>query len=220
VTKRSQTPSEQNGDSNAGFDLNRPTGQLADIPTGDRPAPAVRPLGSEPAPPPVAKVGDGGAAWRGFEEYVPEIPSEPDHEYIDDAIDMTPMVDTVLLLLMFFLVTAAFIAHKSIEQPKVTTEDPSSTAVVTQVDEEDFIEIIIDQYNSYRLTSRSEMGVEAASDQEMRTQLRNMVEQHNTRKLVITAHGDAHHDKVVTAWDAGIDNRMESISIRTRDDDL
>ncbi len=36
---------------------------------------------------------------------------------VDDEIDMTPMIDCVFLLLIFFLVTASFALQKALEVP-------------------------------------------------------------------------------------------------------
>ncbi len=58
----------------------------------------------------------------------------------EDEIDMTPMVDVTFLLLIFFMVTAAFSLQKSIEMPRQQTDAPSSN-VEEEIDELDVVEV-------------------------------------------------------------------------------
>ncbi len=133
---------------------------------------------------------------------------------------MTPMVDVTFLLLIFFMVTASFTLQKSIQQPPMASDDPSTTVVEDEKDDPQYVEIIIDQFNTYRLTSKDVEEIEAPSDQEMRVRLRDMVRSTDAKKLIITAHGDATNEKVVTAWDAGIDNSLFDIVIRLSEQDF
>ena len=109
--------------------------------------------------------------------------------------------------------------QKSIAQPPVPDSLPSTNPVDEPEDEDQYVEVIIDQFNTYQLTSKNEEEIEAPSDQEMRVRLRDMVQATNAKKLKITVHGDAHHEKVVTAWDAGLDNNVEDIVIRLSEED-
>ena len=47
----------------------------------------------------------------------------------EEEMDMTPMVDVTFLLLIFFMVTAAFSLQKSIEMPRQQTDAPSTSVV-------------------------------------------------------------------------------------------
>ena len=40
------------------------------------------------------------------------------------------------------------------------------------------------------------------------------------RRLIIRAHNDSVHGKVITAWDAGVVNGMDEIEIQTTDEDF
>ncbi len=46
----------------------------------------------------------------------------------EGELDMTPMVDVTFLLLIFFMITAAFSLQKSIESPRQQSDKPSSNA--------------------------------------------------------------------------------------------
>ncbi len=160
--------------------------------------------------------------WKGLEseeEYEPEV-EFGQKGVVEDELDMTPMVDVTFLLLIFFMVTASFTLQKSISQPRVPDEEPSINTIVEPEDEDQYVEVIIDQFNTYRLTSKDSEEVEAPSDQEMRVRMRDMVQRTNAKKLKITAHGDCTHEKVVTAWDSGVDNGIENIVIRLSEEDF
>ena len=72
----------------------------------------------------------------------------------DDSadIDMTPMVDVTFLLLIFFVMTAAFSLQKSIEVP--TTEDETRAESRTMDDfADDTVIVRVDQDNIYWISS-------------------------------------------------------------------
>jgi len=205
------------------FGLVAPTGGLAQVPEGERPPteseqPRHRPLAS------VSETESRGLAWKGFEEDE-EVDPDPDITFSrtmdseDNEMDMTPMVDVVFLLLIFFMVTASFTLQKSIEQPPSKIEDPSTNVVEDFEDEDDYVEVIIDQTNTYYVTSRDAEEVEAPSDREMRDRMRDAKLTTGAPRLIIRAHVDSLHKKVVTVWDAGNAAGFEQIEMRTTDED-
>ncbi len=207
----------------SGFDLSAPTGEIGRRHDDKAPLASTPPTAT-PSPRDSRRAADprSGSEWRGFEE---EEEYEPEVDFgskgvIEDELDMTPMVDVTFLLLIFFMVTASFTLQKSIQQPPMATDDPSTNVVEDEKDDPQYVEIIIDQFNTYRLTSKDVEEIEAPSDQEMRVRLRDMVRSTDAKKLIITAHGDATNEKVVTAWDAGIDNSLFDIVIRLSEQDF
>jgi biopolymer transport protein ExbD len=162
------------------------------------------------------------ADWRGFEEeeeYEPEV-GFGSKGVFEEELDMTPMVDVTFLLLIFFMVTASFTMQKSIQQPPLSTEEPSTNTTLIIEDESQYVEVIIDQFNTYRLTSKDLEETEAPSDQEMRTRMRDMINSTMAKRVIITAHGEAFHEKVVTAWDAATDNDIADVIIRMSEEDF
>lgn len=134
-------------------------------------------------------------------------------------LDMTPMCDVTFQLLIFFMVTAAFAMQKSIEIPK-PKQDEASTQVVIRDPEDDptFVTVYVDEYNTYRVVT-PDWDVEAPSEQEL---LRKMREARTTgsggvipTKLLVKAHGDSLHEKVVAALDAGTEVGMEQVQLMT-----
>ena len=161
--------------------------------------------------------------WKGIdavveEEFEPEfnIHKEPIPE---DELDMTPMVDVTFLLLIFFMVTASFTLQKSIEQPPAQSDAPSMTNVDEEL-EDDYVQITIDQTNTYYVTSRDAEEVEAPSEREMRSRVKDAKENSTATRLIIKAHVDSQHKKVVTAWDAGVAVGMDQIEIQTTEEDF
>ena len=137
-----------------------------------------------------------------------------------DDLDMTPMVDVTFLLLIFFMVTASFSLQKSIQQPPAQTDAP--TTVVNEIEEvvDDYVEVTIDQNNNYYVTTRDEEEKEAPSEREMRSRLKDAKETSTATRLIIKAHLDCKHSRVVTAWDAGIAVGMNKIEIQTTEQDF
>ena len=139
-------------------------------------------------------------------------PKEPIPE---DELDMTPMVDVTSLLLIFFMVTASFTLQKSLEQNHAKSEDPSDAPIEqTEDPPEDYVEILIDQTNTFYVTTRSEDEVECPSESEMRSKVRDAVENEGAKRLVIIAHVDSLHSKVITAWDTAAINRINEIDFQ------
>lgn len=165
--------------------------------------------------------------WKGFddsEEVVDDDYEEPatigkKEKIPEDDLDMTPMVDVTFLLLIFFMVTASFSLQKSIEQPPPQTDEPSD--IVQEEDpDKDYVTVLIDQNNTFYVTSRDEDEVECPSRREMFTRVKEAKNLSNVGRMIIRAHVDSMHRKVISAWDAGVVAGIESISIETTEEEL
>lgn len=160
--------------------------------------------------------------WKGLDDDDDDIPDEEKDFSLkkepipEDEMDMTPMVDVTFLLLIFFMVTASFTMQKSIEQPRAAPDDP---APMEQEILEDFIEIAIDQNNNYYVTIPNEAEREAPSEREMRAILADAKATTSATRLIIKAHLDCKHSRVITAWDAGVMVGMNKIEIKTTEQD-
>lgn len=140
-------------------------------------------------------------------------------------MDMTPMVDVTFLLLIFFMITAAFSLQKSIEIPKPEETDQASTQVREEIeDNQDYITIIIDQFSTFRVQT-ADSEEEAPSKHDLLRKLRRARENAPSpdqipTKLLVKAHGDATHERVVIALDAGVEVGMEQVQLMTVEEDL
>ena len=120
----------------------------------------------------------------------------------EDELDMTPMVDVTFLLLIFFMVTAAFSLQKSIKMPKQQTELPSSQEV-EQEEEVDTTEIQIDEFGSF-LVMAPDWEQETPGKQNLITALKKAIDgSRNGMKLQIKVHEQCKLQFLVDAMDAG-----------------
>lgn len=134
------------------------------------------------------------------------------------VVDMTSMVDVTFLLLVFFMVTAAFSLQRSIEFP-LHDEGPADKAL--EPDQEvALVTVTIDQFNTYRV-STPVWEEEAASEHDLHVTLqaaRQGSEQGPTA-LLVRASGEALHEKVVAALDAGMRVGMHELRLETFEDE-
>ncbi|MDR0871755.1 MAG: biopolymer transporter ExbD [Planctomycetaceae bacterium] len=127
-------------------------------------------------------------------------------------MDMTPMVDVVFLLLIFFMVTAAFGLQKSIAVPDPESEQSTQQAAVLQNNSAD------DQL-TVQITKENKVYVEneeAATQQELYAKLREHQYrngQRQRRHLFIDADSKAMHETVVRVLDAASGTGMDSIRL-------
>jgi biopolymer transport protein ExbD len=139
----------------------------------------------------------------------------------DPEMDMTPMVDVTFLLLIFFMITAAFALQKSLEVPPVDEESAASQTVEDL--EKDSIVVRVDGDNVFWIGSP--MWTEeqrAPSVVDMRSKVREARKGGGSgpgpAKMLVQANGDATHEHVVAALDAGSAVGMEDIRLMSYED--
>ncbi len=121
----------------------------------------------------------------------------------EEEIDMTPMVDVTFLLLIFFMVTAAFSLQKSIQMPRQQTDAPSSTAVIDDPDQLDQVEIQVDEFGSF-LVMAPDWERETPGKQNLISALREAIAGNKDgMKLIVKVHEMAKLKSLVDAMDAG-----------------
>ncbi len=123
------------------------------------------------------------------------------------GINLTPLIDVVFLLLIFFMVSTTFTRETqlSIDLPQAEGE-PRAAA-------EDEIEILIDEQGRYRVNGR------ALTDSRTRTlqaAIYKIATGDTTRPMTITADAQASHESVVKAMDAAGQMGFVHMSITTR----
>lgn len=138
----------------------------------------------------------------------------------EDDMDLTPMVDVTFLLLIFFMITAAFALQKSIEVPPIQDDDAAPTQTVDDL-EKDSVVVRIDGDNIFWIGApRWPEEQRAISAQEMRTKLREArgEDLSGPAKMLVQANGDTRHQFVVAALDAGSGVGMEEIRLMSYED--
>ncbi len=138
----------------------------------------------------------------------------------EDDMDLTPMVDVTFLLLIFFMITAAFALQKSIEVPPIQDDQAAPTQTVDDL-EKDSIVVRIDGDNVFWIGApRWPEEQRALSVQEMLSTIREARGADNSgpAKMLVQANGDARHQFVVAALDAGSGAGMEEIRLMSYED--
>lgn len=123
------------------------------------------------------------------------------------AINLTPLIDVVFLLLIFFMVSTTFT-----RETQLTIDLPEAQGQPKETVEEQ-IEILVDESGSYRVNG------EALVDNRMRTlqaAIYKISAGDTTRPMTISADAEAAHQYVVQAMDAAGQMGFVHLSITTR----
>lgn len=176
-----------------------------------------------------------GACGGRFRVEAPPPPAEPDdaekpfhfemgprRSEAEADMDMTPMVDVTFLLLIFFMVTASFALQRSIGVPKPENDEPSAqTKTIEDVeDDPDFITVRIDSLNNYLVIGGNEEPVPVVSKQDLLIRLKELRNADPPPvALMVIAHGDSTHDKVVAALDCGTAIGIERVMLQTTEEE-
>ena len=123
------------------------------------------------------------------------------------GVNLTPLIDIVFLLLIFFMVSTTFT-----RETELSIDLPEATGTLKeQVDQQ--IEILIDETGRYRVNGQ------ALVDNRMRTlqaAIYKVSSGDTTLPMIITADADATHQDVVRAMDAAGQMGFVHLSITTR----
>ncbi|QDT01934.1 biopolymer transport protein ExbD [Rubripirellula lacrimiformis] len=121
----------------------------------------------------------------------------------EEQVDMTPMVDVTFLLLIFFMVTAAFSMQKSIEMPHQRTEVPSRSQVDPPPDQPRAVEVQIDKSGGF-LVMAHEWQRETMGKQSLVAALKDSIATESSDdRLLVKVHELARLHALVDALDAG-----------------
>lgn len=131
----------------------------------------------------------------------------------ESEMDMTPMVDVVFLLLIFFMITAAFGLQKSIKMPDPENDKSSRQAKQLEEKEENNILVHITEENRVFVE-----GEEASTRQELYAKLREQMHRGTGQQavhLLVLAESKATHEMVVRVLDAASGVGMDSVRLKT-----
>ena len=125
-------------------------------------------------------------------------------------VNLTSLIDVVLLLLVFFMVSTSFVKQSQIT---IRLPEAESTAVVQEVPEQ--IDIIITEAGTYLVNGRELINNRAET---IRNALQKIAAGRNDIPLTISADANARHQDVVTAMDVAGRLGFTRISIATVND--
>ncbi len=112
------------------------------------------------------------------------------HEEREADVDMTPMLDIVFILLIFFIVTTSFVKEEGllINRPKAKNNpnENNTPTVVVQIGETGLVKFNGRLVDIERLSARIE----------------SFLSENQTNSAVVIAHDNVAHDKVVKVIDS------------------
>jgi len=126
----------------------------------------------------------------------------------DPDINLTPLIDVVFLLLIFFMVSTTFT-----RESEITVDLPESTVSQTEREDEP-LEIIIDAQGRYFVNQKPVINKKLET---LIGALRKELEASGATALVINADAQTPHQFVITAMDAARHLGIEKLSLATRE---
>lgn len=124
------------------------------------------------------------------------------------TVELTPLIDVVFLLLIFFMVSTTFIRETQLQ-----IDLPEAAGELQQI-EGDIIEVVVDRRGNYsvndRLLVNNELRTLIRALQEVRQELKDV------SRVIITADANATHQAVVRAMDAAGKVGLNRLSITTQ----
>ncbi len=126
------------------------------------------------------------------------------------SLNLTPLIDVVFLLLIFFMVTTTFTkeSHITIELPVANGEQTPPPA--------DELEVLISQQGDYFLNGQPLLD---NSQKTLSQALRQQAQNQSDTPLVIAADARTPHQAVITAMQAAGDAGLVNFSITTQQAD-
>ena len=123
------------------------------------------------------------------------------------SVNLTPLIDVVFLLLIFFMVSTTFTkaSQLSIDLPEATGE-PSETP-------KEQIEILIDESGQYRVNGQALVDTHVRT---LQAAIYKISAGDTTLPMVISADAQSSHQSVVRAMDAAGQMGFVHLSIATR----
>lgn len=125
----------------------------------------------------------------------------------EPEINLTSLIDVVLLLLVFFMITTSFV-----RESQLAIRLPEASSSVPPVIEEEGLEITVTAAGTYLVNGRALVDSRA---QTLMAAIRKVAPEIENRKVTISADAQASHQSVVTAMDVVGRLGFTEISIAT-----
>jgi biopolymer transport protein ExbD len=129
---------------------------------------------------------------------------------VEPEVNMTSLIDVVLLLLIFFMVSTSFVKESQIS---ITLPEADSEAVADEVPQQ--LEIMITEQGTYLVNGRELVNNRPET---IRNALQRVSTGDTSLPLTISADANARHQHVVTAMDVAGRLGFTRISIATLND--
>ena len=129
------------------------------------------------------------------------------HSKEEVSINLTPLIDVVFLLLIFFMVSTTFT-----RETQLSIDLPEAQGQVKEAEGEQ-IEILIDESGTYRVNGQ---GLVDTRLRTLQAAIYKISAGDTTMPMIITADAQAAHEDVVRAMDAAGQMGFVHLSITTR----
>lgn len=129
----------------------------------------------------------------------------------EDLIDMTPMVDIVFFLLIFFLTTTltAVTAVMNLPKPEKATDGAGGRSVSEVIEDRDSLTVKIQEDDTFWIEDE-----QFFSDQDLRMRIRTATaEAGRPLALIVVGNSDASYGAAIRVIDAGADAKVGSVSL-------
>lgn len=126
-------------------------------------------------------------------------------------VNLTPLIDVVFLLLIFFMVSTTFT-----KETHLNIDLPEASAKPSDPPEQDRLEVVINAMGEYSVNGRALVNNEAAT---LSKALRDVAGSERSQAFVITADANTPHQSVVTAMDTAGQLGFIHLSITTSEPD-
>jgi len=131
-------------------------------------------------------------------KHIASVNSEDD----ENEINLTPMLDVVFIMLIFFIVTATFIRETGLDAVR-----PDQNDQPTVTDEDGAIVVLINGDNDIYVDNQPvDMG-------SVRPRIEAMSAEDPDRPMVIQAHPDSNTETLVGILDQAVSARIDNVSI-------
>ncbi|MEN8205095.1 MAG: biopolymer transporter ExbD [Pseudomonadota bacterium] len=124
----------------------------------------------------------------------------------EPEVNLTPLIDVVFLLLIFFMVSTTFE-----QQSRIQIELPEATATPAEAEDES-LEIVIDAQGRYFIGERQVVNTELKT---LKSAISKAVEGRESLTVIIRADASTPHQAVITALDATSQLGLTQISLAT-----
>jgi biopolymer transport protein ExbD len=130
----------------------------------------------------------------------------PNDDELITAINVTPLVDIVLVLLIILMVTASYIVSKTIpvELPKSATGESTNTTLSVSIDQ----------------AGKLYLDTTPIDEQQLRLKVRSAHQQNPDTRAVIAADGRISHALVVRVIDLLRQEKVTKFAINVRPEDV
>lgn len=118
----------------------------------------------------------------------------------DASIDMTPMLDIVFIMLIFFIVTTSFVKEKGLEVNRPDNANKSNAESKT-------VSILVDERGMIYMNNR------LIDSERVTANIQSFLAENNTDAAVVKAHPKTEHGVVVKVLDQAAEAGLNKLSV-------